>query len=181
MRTSSPFLRHRRAHGRSTSKRTDPACSSAWSAPRRQSIRSARWQPPKRIDFVAREEFDYTCQEVASGRPLGDIVGLSYPHAPTAPSCTTRRAPLITDMDALPWVAPIYQRDLQDRELFHRLSETSVCIVLYRARLPLQMHLLLVAADGRRSSLPRPQPAQCHRGSALGARPPAAGRGDLLR
>src|SRR5215813_486617 len=29
------------------------------------------------IDFVAREEFDYTVQEVASGRPLADVAGLS--------------------------------------------------------------------------------------------------------
>ena len=30
------------------------------------------------IDFVAREEFDYTCKEVAEGRALKDINGLSY-------------------------------------------------------------------------------------------------------
>src|SRR5580692_10184515 len=30
------------------------------------------------IDFVAREEFDYTCQEVAEGRPLDRIAGLSF-------------------------------------------------------------------------------------------------------
>src|SRR5947207_11311897 len=30
------------------------------------------------IDFVAREEFDFTIQEVAAGRPYADIDGLSY-------------------------------------------------------------------------------------------------------
>ncbi|MGH8256370.1 MAG: hopanoid biosynthesis associated radical SAM protein HpnJ, partial [Steroidobacteraceae bacterium] len=30
------------------------------------------------IDFVAREEFDYTCKEVAEGRPLDSIAGLSF-------------------------------------------------------------------------------------------------------
>src|ERR1700733_7490660 len=30
------------------------------------------------IDFVCREEFDYTCKEVAEGVPLEDIKGLSY-------------------------------------------------------------------------------------------------------
>ncbi len=30
------------------------------------------------IDFVCREEFDYTCQEVATGAPLENIRGLSY-------------------------------------------------------------------------------------------------------
>jgi len=30
------------------------------------------------VDFVCREEFDYTCKEVAEGLPLKDIKGLSY-------------------------------------------------------------------------------------------------------
>src|SRR5579864_329074 len=30
------------------------------------------------IDFVCREEFDYTCKEVAVGKPLADIKGLSF-------------------------------------------------------------------------------------------------------
>jgi len=30
------------------------------------------------IDWVGRKEFDYTCREVAEGRPLSDITGLSY-------------------------------------------------------------------------------------------------------
>src|SRR4029077_3037900 len=30
------------------------------------------------IDFVCREEFDFTCQDVAAGLPLADIRGLSY-------------------------------------------------------------------------------------------------------
>jgi hopanoid biosynthesis associated radical SAM protein HpnJ len=63
------------------------------------------------IDFVAREEFDYTCQEVASGRPLGDIVGLSYRRVDGTIVHNAPR-PLITDMDALPWVTPVYERDL---------------------------------------------------------------------
>ena len=30
------------------------------------------------IDFVCREEFDFTCQEVAEGKPFAQILGLSY-------------------------------------------------------------------------------------------------------
>ncbi|NPT39427.1 hopanoid biosynthesis associated radical SAM protein HpnJ, partial [Paraburkholderia xenovorans] len=30
------------------------------------------------IDFVCREEFDFTCQEVAEGKPFAQIKGLSY-------------------------------------------------------------------------------------------------------
>ncbi|HWK48712.1 MAG TPA: hopanoid biosynthesis associated radical SAM protein HpnJ, partial [Steroidobacter sp.] len=69
------------------------------------------------IDFVAREEFDYTCQEVASGRPLGEIVGLSYRRADGTIVHNAPR-PLITDMDALPWVTPVYERDLRVENYF---------------------------------------------------------------
>ncbi len=71
----------------------------------------------KAIDFVAREEFDYTCQEVASGRPLGEIMGLSYRRADGTLMHNAPR-PLITDMDALPWVTPIYRRDLRVENYF---------------------------------------------------------------
>nr|WP_298720518.1 hopanoid biosynthesis associated radical SAM protein HpnJ [uncultured Steroidobacter sp.] len=71
----------------------------------------------KAIDFVAREEFDYTCQEVASGRPLADIVGLSYRRADGVIVHNAPR-PLITDMDALPWVTPVYERDLHVQNYF---------------------------------------------------------------
>ncbi|WP_116812325.1 hopanoid biosynthesis associated radical SAM protein HpnJ [Steroidobacter cummioxidans] len=71
----------------------------------------------KAIDFVAREEFDYTCQEVASGRPLSEIVGLSYRRVDGTIVHNAPR-PLITDMDALPWVTPLYERDLHVENYF---------------------------------------------------------------
>ena len=63
------------------------------------------------IDFVAREEFDYTCKEVAEGRPLAEVLGLSYRDADGTPRHNAPR-PMIADMDELPWVSPVYQRDL---------------------------------------------------------------------
>jgi hypothetical protein len=30
------------------------------------------------IDFVCRNEFDFTCKELAEGRPWNEILGLSY-------------------------------------------------------------------------------------------------------
>ncbi len=63
------------------------------------------------IDFVAREEFDYTCKEVAEGRPLSSIDGLSYRLPDGSVQSNPPRA-TIEDMDALPFVAPIYKRDL---------------------------------------------------------------------
>lgn len=69
------------------------------------------------IDFVAREEFDYTCKEVAEGRPLESIPGISYR---TKDGLILHNPPRATieDMDALPWVAPIYKRDLTVAKYF---------------------------------------------------------------
>jgi len=69
------------------------------------------------IDFVAREEFDYTCQEVAEGRPLEMITGLSFRNANGQIQHNAPRA-MIEDMDALPWVAPVYKRDLTIEKYF---------------------------------------------------------------
>jgi hopanoid biosynthesis associated radical SAM protein HpnJ len=69
------------------------------------------------VDFVCREEFDYTCQEVASGMPLAEVRGLSYRGADGAVVHTAPRPPL-EDMDQLPFVAPVYRRDLTLRNYF---------------------------------------------------------------
>ena len=69
------------------------------------------------LDFVCREEFDYTCLEVAEGRPLPEITGLSYRDAEGRIVHNPPRA-MIPDMDALPFVAPIYQRDLKIQNYF---------------------------------------------------------------
>jgi hopanoid biosynthesis associated radical SAM protein HpnJ len=69
------------------------------------------------IDFVAREEFDYTCQEVAEGKPYAEIVGLSYKLEDGTVKHNAPR-PTIEDMDALPFVSPVYQRDLKLQNYF---------------------------------------------------------------
>ena len=62
------------------------------------------------IGFVARSEFDFTIQEIAQGRPLPTVLGVSYRddgrirHTPERPP--------LEDMDALPFVVDVYQRDL---------------------------------------------------------------------
>jgi len=62
------------------------------------------------IDFVVRREFDYQIADYARGKPLGELPGVSYRnngyfvHNPEAPP--------IENLDALPWVTPIYKRDL---------------------------------------------------------------------
>ncbi len=64
------------------------------------------------IDFICREEFDFTCQEVAQGNPLPDVLGLSY-KLPDGSVQHNPDRPVLEDMDQLPFVAPIYQRDLK--------------------------------------------------------------------
>ncbi len=69
------------------------------------------------VDFVCREEFDYTCQEVAEGLPLKDIKGLSYRGADGRIVHNLPRA-IIENMDELPFVAPVYKRDLKIENYF---------------------------------------------------------------
>ena len=63
------------------------------------------------LDFVGREEFDYTIKEVAEGRSLDSIAGLSYRKADGEIVHNPDRM-LIDDMDALPSVLDVYKRDL---------------------------------------------------------------------
>lgn len=69
------------------------------------------------IDFVCREEFDYTCRDVAAGMPLPRIAGLSYRAADGAIEHNPPR-PMIENMDELPFVSPVYRRDLNLRNYF---------------------------------------------------------------
>src|SRR5215216_1363773 len=63
------------------------------------------------IDFVAGNEFDFTIKEVAEGRELSRIAGLSYRTADGRIAHNPDR-PILLDMDQLPFVSPVYKRDL---------------------------------------------------------------------
>src|SRR3954451_6355706 len=63
------------------------------------------------IDFVARNEFDFTIKDVAEGRDLARIAGLSWRNADGAIVHNEDRA-VLENMDALPFVTPVYKRDL---------------------------------------------------------------------
>jgi hopanoid biosynthesis associated radical SAM protein HpnJ len=69
------------------------------------------------IDFVAREEFDYTCKDVADGLSLESIAGLSFRREDGSIQHNAAR-PMIENMDELPWVAPVYKRDLKIENYF---------------------------------------------------------------
>jgi len=62
------------------------------------------------LDFAAGSEFDFTVQEVAQGRPLKDVVGLSY--RVDGRVARTPDRPILENMDLLPFVTPVYKRDL---------------------------------------------------------------------
>ncbi|CAH9018164.1 hopanoid biosynthesis associated radical SAM protein HpnJ [Candidatus Nitrosacidococcus sp. I8] len=68
------------------------------------------------IDFVARNEFDYTIQEVAQGHSLETIHGLSYKVDGKAIHNPERT--LIANMDDLPSVIDVYKRDLVIEDYF---------------------------------------------------------------
>lgn len=69
------------------------------------------------IDFVCRNEFDYTCKELAEGKPYADIKGLSY-RDPFGKIYHTPERELIDDWDTMPSVLPIYERDLDIKKYF---------------------------------------------------------------
>lgn len=69
------------------------------------------------IDFVARNEFDFTIKEVADGRDLSKIDGLTYRNAEGVVVHNPERATL-ENMDSLPFVSPVYHRDLVIEDYF---------------------------------------------------------------
>ena len=64
------------------------------------------------IDFVVQGEFDYAVVEFAQGKPLNEILGISYRRYGKVVS-NAPRPPLETeDLDRLPFVTEVYKRDL---------------------------------------------------------------------
>ena len=63
------------------------------------------------IDFVARNEFDFTIKEVAEGRDFAHIAGISWRNTDDVIVHNDERA-VLENMDLLPFVTPVYKRDL---------------------------------------------------------------------
>ncbi len=68
------------------------------------------------IEFVAGNEFDFTIQEIAQGRPLDQVAGVSY--RTNGHVHRTPERPVLEDMDRLPWVVDVYKRDLEVERYF---------------------------------------------------------------
>jgi hopanoid biosynthesis associated radical SAM protein HpnJ len=64
----------------------------------------------REIDFVVRKEFDYAVTEFANGKPLDEILGISF--LKNGSVVHTPDRPEIQDLDSLPHVTEIYRRDL---------------------------------------------------------------------
>ncbi|HKX10526.1 MAG TPA: hopanoid biosynthesis associated radical SAM protein HpnJ [Stellaceae bacterium] len=69
------------------------------------------------IDFVGRNEFDFTVKEIADGRPLAGVDGVSYRNAEGVIVHNAERA-VLEDMDQLPFVSEVYKRDLNVDDYF---------------------------------------------------------------
>jgi hopanoid biosynthesis associated radical SAM protein HpnJ len=69
------------------------------------------------VDFVARNEFDFTILEVAEGKSWSSIFGLSYRNEEGNLVHNRDRA-VLEDMDSLPSVIPVYERDLKIEDYF---------------------------------------------------------------
>ena len=69
------------------------------------------------VDFVARNEFDFTIKDVADDKPWADIEGLSYRNREDVIVHNADR-PILENMDSLPFVSPVYQRDLAIENYF---------------------------------------------------------------
>jgi hopanoid biosynthesis associated radical SAM protein HpnJ len=69
------------------------------------------------LDFVGRNEFDFTVKEVAEARPFDTIDGLSY-RAPDGSIRHNAERAILEDMDRLPFVTEVYKRDLKIENYF---------------------------------------------------------------
>jgi len=69
------------------------------------------------IDFVCRNEFDFTIKDVADGKPWDSILGLSY-RDENGEIVHNPERPVLEDMDALPSVIDVYKRDLKIEDYF---------------------------------------------------------------
>jgi hopanoid biosynthesis associated radical SAM protein HpnJ len=69
------------------------------------------------IDFVARNEFDFTILEVAEGRDWAEIDGISYRNA-DGQLVHNKDREVLENMDSLPFVSDVYTKHLRIEDYF---------------------------------------------------------------
>jgi len=68
------------------------------------------------IDFVTGAEFDFTIKEIAEGKPLSDVLGVIWKR--NGEVVRNPERPILHNMDELPFVTPVYKRDLVIEDYF---------------------------------------------------------------
>jgi hopanoid biosynthesis associated radical SAM protein HpnJ len=69
------------------------------------------------VDFVAREEFDFTIKELAEGRDLDSVDGISWRNRDGVIVHNRERA-ILENMDQLPFVSEVYKDNLRIEDYF---------------------------------------------------------------
>jgi hopanoid biosynthesis associated radical SAM protein HpnJ len=69
------------------------------------------------IDFVARNEFDFTIKEIAEDKPWSGIDGMSY-WGESGQIVQNRERATLEDMDQLPFVTEVYKNNLRIEDYF---------------------------------------------------------------
>jgi radical SAM superfamily enzyme YgiQ (UPF0313 family) len=69
------------------------------------------------VDWVARNEFDFSVRDVAAGMDLSGIKGISFRNKEGVIVHNENR-PVLEDMDSLPFVSEVYKRDLDWKKYF---------------------------------------------------------------
>jgi len=69
------------------------------------------------VDFVAGNEFDFTIKEIAEGKPLAEVDGITYRDANGQLVKNKDRA-ILHDMDQLPFVTEVYKKHLRIDDYF---------------------------------------------------------------
>jgi len=62
------------------------------------------------IDFIVKREFDYAIRDYAMGKPLEEIPSVAF--RKNGEIQNNAEAPVIENLDELPWVTKVYKRDL---------------------------------------------------------------------
>lgn len=100
---------------------------------------TALWQETLRdhpaIDYVAIGEYDYIVRDLAAKIASGDdpsllpIAGLGFRASDGSPARGPLRPP-IDDVDALPWIAPVYARFLDPRHYYFSLARYPMVMLI---------------------------------------------------
>jgi len=111
----------------------------------RGSSRPRAFKGAPAIDFVARNEFDFTIKEIAEGRPFDKVDGISYRDVAGSVTHNLDRATL-EDMDQLPFVTEVYKRDLKIEDYFIGYLKHPYISIYTGRGCKYALHLLPVAA-----------------------------------